>query len=86
MFAYIDETGNSGKNIFDPEQPVFTTVALLTRHNFDLLYGKKFQALASLHGNAALHANELGVNRLEEIAGDLLDILKDEEAHFSIVS
>lgn len=86
MFAYIDESGNSGKNLFDPAQPVFMTAALMTRRNFDLFHEKKFRELASRFGKTALHANELGVGRLEEIAGDLLQPILDEKARFFISS
>ena len=33
MFAYVDETGNTGKNIFDLDQPDFFTGALITKTN-----------------------------------------------------
>lgn len=86
MFAYIDETGNSGKNIFDPEQPIFMTAALLTRRNFDLFHTKDFQSLAANLGDTSLHANKLGLGRIEQVAGPLLEIIKAEKARFFISS
>jgi hypothetical protein len=31
MYAYVDETGNTGAGLFDKAQPLFVTAALLTR-------------------------------------------------------
>ena len=31
MYAYVDETGNTGNRIFDPDQPLFITAAMMTR-------------------------------------------------------
>jgi hypothetical protein len=35
LYAYIDETGNTGHNLFDEAQPDFFTAALITKGNFD---------------------------------------------------
>lgn len=86
MFAYIDETGNSGKNLFDPEQPVFMTAAVMTRRNFDLFHTKNFQALAAGFGDTSLHANKLGLGRIEQIAETLLEIVASEKTRFFISS
>jgi hypothetical protein len=45
VFAYVDETGNTGANIFDEDQPDFFTGALVTKSNFDLVYGRDVAAL-----------------------------------------
>jgi hypothetical protein len=37
MYAYVDETGNTGNQIFDPNQPLFITAAMMTRVNFDVI-------------------------------------------------
>jgi hypothetical protein len=39
MWAYVDESGNTGNRIFDQDQPVFLTAAMATKANFDLVYG-----------------------------------------------
>jgi hypothetical protein len=38
MWAYVDESGNTGNRIFDEEQPLFVTAAMATKTNFDLVY------------------------------------------------
>ncbi|UBS33817.1 DUF3800 domain-containing protein [Altererythrobacter sp. N1] len=84
MYAFVDESGNTGQNLFDEAQPNFTTLALLTRSDFDKLAGKKVLGLAARLGVAELHAAELGTDRIEEIAPELQTILKDAGARFAI--
>lgn len=36
VWAYVDECGNTGINLFDRVQPNFVTAAILTKTNFDL--------------------------------------------------
>lgn len=86
MWAYVDETGNTGDNIFDEAQPHFITAALATRTNFDALYGKAVANVAAKIGAPALHAGELGMAGVEAIAGDLLLILKKADVRFVISS
>jgi hypothetical protein len=71
IFVYVDESGNTGKNIFDPAQPDFFTAALVSKGDFDAVWGERITAIAQKFGAEALHANELGLGRLEEIADPL---------------
>ena len=82
MWAYIDETGNTGHRIFDENQPTFISAAMATKTNFDLVYGNAVAAAAKKAGVAALHANELGIGRIEPIARDLREILGAADARF----
>jgi hypothetical protein len=82
MFAYVDETGNTGKNLFDDSQHQFITAALMTRANFDVLYKKNMKELAGRLGVKVLHANELGLSKLETIACDLQKIFKISKSRF----
>lgn len=84
MFAHIDETGNTGANIFDVHQPVFMTAALITRGKFDLLYQKQVKSIANHIGNDILHAAEIGIDKTEEIAPHLLKVLKKANASFFV--
>lgn len=84
MFAYVDESGNTGYRIFDPEQPMFLTAAMMTKTNFDAIRRGDLAAVARKVGVNALHANELGVGRIEEIADDLLVIVKQADARFFV--
>ncbi|MER9528525.1 DUF3800 domain-containing protein [Mesorhizobium sp. M0309] len=82
MWAYVDETGNTGNNLFDPEQPLFITAAFMTKSNFDLVERASIAAIAKKVDSAALHANVLGVARIEEIAADLHKVLKRADPRF----
>lgn len=84
LFAYVDESGNTGKNIFDTAQPDFFTAALISKGDFDRHWGAQVAVVAESVGAKAIHANELGLGRLEGIADDLLDILVASKAHFFV--
>jgi hypothetical protein len=83
MFAYVDETGNTGGNLFDPEQPWFITIGLMTKTNFDVLERNLFSARSAI-GEVDFHANELGFEKIEQIASKLLIIAKKRDARFFI--
>ncbi len=40
IYAYVDETGNTGHNLFDEVQPDFFTGALITKGDFDVAFGE----------------------------------------------
>jgi hypothetical protein len=84
IYAYIDESGNTGKNIFDPAQPNYYTAAVVSKGDFDAAYGERIKAIAQKVGATAIHANELGLGRLEVVAGDLYALLKASNAHFFV--
>jgi hypothetical protein len=84
VFAFVDESGNTGDNLFDDAQPFFSTLAVATRSDFDKLSGRKVAKLCEQLGVAELHGAELGVARVEEIAPQLLSILKDSDARFAL--
>lgn len=84
FYAYVDETGNTGHNLFDEQQPNFYTAALITKGDFDLVAAKAVQDAALKVGNGTLHAKELGMQRLEMIAPEILDLLQSSNAHFFV--
>ncbi|WP_457661940.1 DUF3800 domain-containing protein [Sinorhizobium medicae] len=84
MWAYVDETGNTLNNLFDEDQPLFVTAAFITKTNFDLVAKSSIAAIAKKVGVDALHANVLGVAKIEQIAPDLLKLLKKTDCRFFI--
>lgn len=84
LFAYVDETGNSGHNLFDEAQPDFFTAAFISKRNFDAPYKEQIEALAKRVGAKSLHANELGMGRIETIADDLLKIVAGCKGRFFV--
>jgi len=61
MWAYVDETGNTGNRIFDPDQPYFVTAAMMTKTNFDINFASSVWAISQSVGVSTLHARELGM-------------------------
>ena len=84
MYAYVDESGNTGSNIFDSAQPIFITAALITKTNFDILYKKEILNIAKLVGSTELHANKLGLEKVDVVCKSLLRLLKKSDARFFI--
>jgi hypothetical protein len=84
MFAFVDETGNTGANIFDEAQPDFFTGALVTKANFDLVHRSNVRAICARHGIQSLHASVLGFGEIEKAAPDILTLLKKVDARFFV--
>jgi hypothetical protein len=82
IFAYVDESGNTGKNVFDEAQPDFFTAAVVNRGDFDAIWTERIRSVARLAGVEAIHAKELGFAKLEPIAPKLHGFLKTSNAHF----
>lgn len=76
MFAYIDETGNTGARLLDADQPLFITAGLLTRSDFDVRFGNEVKAIAASIGEEEIHATKLGVGRIEGIAHAVLKVVR----------
>ena len=72
--------GNTGHNLFDEAQPDFFTAALITKGNFDDGHSKAALKLTASLGVDSLHGKELGVERIEKIADDLLVLLSKAQA------
>jgi hypothetical protein len=86
MFAYIDETGNTGVNIFDEVQPYFMTAAVVTRVNFDQKYGARVHKIAREIGEDHFHARVNGMAKIAAVADDIRILLKDAGARFFVAN
>ncbi|MBK8160419.1 MAG: DUF3800 domain-containing protein [Rhodospirillaceae bacterium] len=84
LYAFVDETGNTGHNLFDEGQPDFFTAALVTKGDFDTRFGDSIASIARSIGTDSLHARKLGVGRLEKIAPSLLKVLIKANASFFV--
>lgn len=84
MFIFVDETGNTGDNIFDENQPYFLTAALATRTNFDITYKQRVQSIAHRQGVEQLHATHLDHSNLDQIGPYIYEILKTSDARILI--
>jgi hypothetical protein len=84
MYAYVDESGNTGYALWDADQPLYLTAAMMTKSNFDIVYAPQVARIAASSDITALHANEMGVARIEKIAGRLCRLVWDADAHFFV--
>ena len=62
MYAFIDESGNTGFNLFDPAQPYFFNAAMSSPTDFDDVFRTRVQRIARSAGTEYLHASEMGVD------------------------
>ncbi len=55
MFAYTDESGNTGLQLFDIQQPVFSTLTLLTQTDIDPVLAPRHAEWLAQLGVPQLH-------------------------------
>ncbi len=75
VWVYVDEAGNTGQNLFDAAQPNFWVAALISPLDFDVAAREAVEECNHITGASELHANQLGLPRLERIAPILLEII-----------
>ena len=82
MHAYIDESGNTGFNLFDPAQPYFLNVAMSSPVDFDAVFAERVAGIARSAGVTHLHANEMGVRGVEAVARSLIELVEFSQVQF----
>jgi hypothetical protein len=82
LVAYTDESGNSGTNLFDADQPIFWTGTLVTPVNLEVVAKLVIaECLAGVNHNE-LHGNALGLSGIEKIAVKLVELFVKTESRF----
>lgn len=76
MFFHVDESGNTGNNLFDKDQPTLSYGLLSSTMNVDILCSKQYLKIQKIIGSERIHANELGISGLTKIALPLTEIQK----------
>ncbi|MYA30655.1 MAG: hypothetical protein F4Y31_05405 [Gammaproteobacteria bacterium] len=76
MFFHIDESGNTGMNLFDTSQPRLSYGVLSSALNVDLLGKGVHRRMTTRLGVPVLHANEMGVGGMVKIADQLRALQK----------
>jgi hypothetical protein len=74
MFFHIDESGNTGNNLFDSAQPRLSYGVLSSLTNVDALCLSLHKKIQREIGSDQIHANQLGVGGLVKIAPYLIEI------------
>ena len=82
LHAYIDESGNTGFNLFDVAQPNFLSVAMSSQVDFDDVFQERVRQISQNAGVDFLHASELGLDGVESIAGSVIELVDFSQVRF----
>lgn len=74
MHFYVDESGHTGTNLFDPAQPRLYYGVLHAQKDLDSAALARVKSLRSQFGVDRLHASELGLTKLEALIPEILRI------------
>jgi len=84
MHFYVDESGQTGLNLFDKAQPVLYYGVLSSPVDLNVHAKVHVERLRGLLGVERLHANELGVDKLTSICRQLDTIQRKNDICFDI--
>src|SRR6266699_6554395 len=84
MFFYVDESGHTGTNLFDREQPMLYYGVLSSRSSLDALAIGEMKSARRRLGVDRLHASQLGLSGLAKISSDLIAVEKRFRPQFDI--
>ncbi len=84
MHFYIDESGHTGPNLFDPAQPMLYYGVLSCPINADVVAEDTLKLLRKKAGVPRLHAAELGNGGLIPLVEDLLTLQKRLNLRFDL--
>lgn len=76
MFFHIDESGNTGNNLFDKNQPTLSYGVLSSKLNVDIVGQQIHNKILKQIGVDSIHANVLGVQGLTDIVPLLHELQK----------
>ncbi|BBA32823.1 uncharacterized protein sS8_0858 [Methylocaldum marinum] len=84
MYFYVDESGHTGTNLFDENQPILYYGVLSSRVNIDVLAENTLSSLRKRLGVKRLHANELGNAGIAQISTEIYNLQKRYDLRFDI--
>ncbi|GIL03541.1 MAG: hypothetical protein BroJett031_00610 [Betaproteobacteria bacterium] len=84
MYFYVDESGHTGPNLFDPAQPLLYYGVLSSRVNLDAVTADGVRAMRRRLGVERLHAAELGIGRLVEVAPSVVSLVRQFDIRFDV--
>lgn len=84
MYFYVDESGHSGSDLFDEQQPFLYYGVISSLQDIDNVAEQELAGLRNRLGRNRLHANELGVGRLLSIASELEQLQLKLDINFDI--
>lgn len=74
MYSYVDESGHTGPNLFDENQPSLYYGVLNSQVNLDVSAVKYLEEMRKKLGVERIHANVIGNKGLHEISKELIKI------------
>ena len=86
MFFYVDESGQTGLELFDKNQPFLYYGVLSSKLNLDALALETVKNLRKRLGVERLHAAELGNLKLVDIVDDIIKLQKKFDIKFDFYS
>lgn len=84
MYFYVDESGHTGPNLFDPDQPMLYYGVLSSSVNIDFLAEEELKKLRRQAKMQRLHANELGNGGLVPLIEGLVSLQRRLDFRFDI--
>tara|TARA_Y100000588_G_scaffold392274_1_gene503543 strand:- start:757 stop:1890 length:1134 start_codon:yes stop_codon:yes gene_type:complete len=84
MFFYIDESGHTGKNLFDPTQVNLYYGLISSKVNLDVLGKKYFYQIRKQLEVQTIHAKNLSLAKISGIIPQLITLQKKLQFRFSI--
>jgi len=82
-YAFTDESGNTGLNLFDTDQETFWTGTLIAFADVDTKFKRFHRELLTTVGKAELHGTDLGFGGIEKIAARLAWFVREKKLRFS---
>ena len=83
MHFYIDESGNSGKNVFDEKQPYLYYGMIASKSNIDEEESKQLEQIKHILNGKRIHAKEIRHNGIKSISTNIMDVVKRNQITFS---
>lgn len=74
MYSYVDESGHTGPNLFDENQPSLYYGVLNSQENLDVSAVKYLEEMRKKLGVERIHANVIGNKGLHDISKELIKI------------
>jgi hypothetical protein len=82
IFAYTDESGNTGMDLFDPGQPTFWTGTLISGIDVDCVHPKMIESTLVRAGVNELHGSVLGLSGIEKVGSRLRYLIRKFDLWF----
>ena len=77
---FIDDSGNTGLNIFDQQQPIYYSLGIMTRKYFEI--SEECMAVRKVLHVDELHGSELGLQKINDVSDYLIQAINNHDFLF----